>query len=140
MFIQKLFRLATLALVVSFVPCATLQAQSTNTAATHKRASATNQANVSGEDKPSRYPYHGKLKAVDKAAKTFQVGNTVYHVSAETKISKGGKQATLADATPGEQVSGLAQKGEGDKRLALSLTIGPKPDTTAPKKKKMAEQ
>jgi len=133
-------RIAITILLTTFLANAPLLAQTTNQPSPHKKSSSTKQQAGECEDKPSRYPYHGKLKDVNKAARTFQVGNTVYHLLPESRISKAGKPATLADAAIGEQVSGLAQKGEGDKRIALSLTIGPKPDTgSATKKKKMAE-
>jgi hypothetical protein len=72
------------------------------------------------------YPFHGKLAAIDKAAKTFTIGKSTYEITSESKIKKADKPATLDDAVVGEEVSGYAKTGEGGKKVAASLTIGPK--------------
>src|SRR5438046_10198290 len=51
-------------------------------------------------------PFHGKLKAIDSAAKTISVGEQTIQVTSETKIMKTGKPATLADAAVGADVAG----------------------------------
>lgn len=77
--------------------------------------------------KPRALPFQGKLDAVDQQAKTIKIGERVFHVTADTKISKDGNRATLADAKVGDQV-GLSYR-EVEKKLNLvSLRIGPKPE------------
>jgi hypothetical protein len=79
------------------------------------------------EAKPRALPFAGKIDALDPEAKTIKIGERVFHVTADTKITKGGNPATLADAKAGDQV-GLSYR-ETDKKLNLvSVRIGPKPD------------
>jgi hypothetical protein len=83
-------------------------------------------------------PFHGKLKAVDTAAKTIAIGEHTYQITADTKIFKGDKAATLADAVVGENVGGSYKKAEGGKLDVLTVHFGPKPEGVAdakPKKK-----
>jgi hypothetical protein len=72
-------------------------------------------------------PIRGKLAAVDKAAKTVKIGESTYQVTADTRIMKAGKAATLDDATVGEEVGGYYKETDGKKVLA-SLRIGPRPE------------
>src|SRR5205809_7966017 len=67
--------------LLSISPCA--QAQSTNKVA------------KDGSAQKLAHPFHGKLAAVDKVAKTITIGKSVYHVTSETKIKKGDKPAIL---------------------------------------------
>ncbi|HMP82414.1 MAG TPA: DUF5666 domain-containing protein [Verrucomicrobiota bacterium] len=91
-----------------------------------------------GEDKPAdstesakpkrdTFPFRGKVGAVDKEAKTFTVGERTFQVTADTKIMKAGKAATLDDAVVGEEVGGAAKKTEDGKLIATSVRFGPKP-------------
>lgn len=73
-------------------------------------------------------PARGKLTAVDKTAKTVKVGERTFHVTAETRIRKDGKTATLNDAVVGEDV-GVSYKEEAGKLMALSLRFGPVPES-----------
>jgi hypothetical protein len=73
---------------------------------------------------------HGTVAAVDATAMTVTVGTKTYTVTSETKITKDGKPATLADVTVGETVGISSKKGEGDKLTATAIHIG------AAKKKK----
>ena len=93
--------------------------------------------------KGGSYPYAGKISAVDKAAKTVTIKKTeasrTYEITAETKISKAGKPATLDDAVVGEEAAAYGHD-EGGKHIAQSLRLGPKPDAKGdssgtPKKK-----
>jgi hypothetical protein len=86
------------------------------------------------KEAPARaLPFRGKIAAVDKQAKTVKVGERTFQITAESKISKAGKAATLDDATVGEEVGG-AYRETADKKLnVVSLRIGPRPDA-APKK------
>ena len=82
--------------------------------------------------KPSAGPFHGKLGAVHLEAKTIQVGKRTFHITGETKLYKGGKPATLAEAVVGEVVSGYVKPTDDGKLWATTVNLGPKP---APAKK-----
>jgi hypothetical protein len=76
--------------------------------------------------KHSSAPFHGKLAAVDTNAMTLTVGKRTFDITSETKITKDGKPATLADGVVGENVSGSYKKSEGDKLTARSVNFGAK--------------
>jgi hypothetical protein len=82
------------------------------------------------QKKNTRYPISGKLAGVDQAAKTFTLKgakqNRVFKVNAQTKITRHGKTATLADAVVGEEVGGYVEKQGDGSLLALSVRFGPK--------------
>jgi len=71
-------------------------------------------------------PFHGKLKAIDNTAKTISVGNETIQITSETKISKYGKPATLADGVVGEEVGGSYRKDAEGKLNAIALRFGPR--------------
>jgi hypothetical protein len=73
-------------------------------------------------------PFHGKVTALDKTAKTVTVGARVFSVTSETKIKKLGKLATLDDGVVGEDIGGTYIKGNDGKLTAKSLRFGPKPE------------
>jgi photosystem II stability/assembly factor-like uncharacterized protein len=73
-------------------------------------------------------PFRGKIAAVDKQAKTVKVGERTFHVTADTKIAKAGKPATLDDAAVGEEVGGSYREGADKKLNLVSLRVGPRPD------------
>jgi hypothetical protein len=78
-------------------------------------------------------PFHGKLKAVDKAAETITVGELVIAITSDTKIWKDGKPAILADGVVDEPVSGAYKKAADGKLDATKITFGKKvekPDAT----------
>jgi hypothetical protein len=79
--------------------------------------------------KAKRMPFGGKLKAIDKVAKTITIdreNKNTFAVTSNTKITKAGKPATLNDAVIGEDVGGLAVDKDGKLEL-LSLRLGAKP-------------
>ena len=69
---------------------------------------------------------HGKVAAVDAAAKTITVGAKTYSVTADTKISKEGEAATFADLTVGAAVTGTFKKDSDGKLTATAIKIGAK--------------
>jgi hypothetical protein len=79
------------------------------------------------EKKDRPLPFKGKVASVDKDAKTFKVGERVFSLTVESRITKGGKPATLADAAVGEEVGGSYKKA-GDKLEIVSVRFGPKTD------------
>ena len=92
-----------------------------------KTSAAEKKSQPKGEKKEGRGPFHGKLAAVDKKAKTITVGERTFQITSDSKLSKGGKPATLDDAVVGEEVSGNYQKSDDDKLNARTVRFGPKP-------------
>jgi hypothetical protein len=85
------------------------------------------------KEAPARaIPFRGKISAVDKQAKTVKVGERTFQITADTRIMKAGKPATLDDATVGEDVGGAYREGADKKLNVVSLRIGARPDA-APK-------
>jgi hypothetical protein len=78
-------------------------------------------------------PFHGKVSAVDATAGTITVGKLTINVTADTKVTKDGKPATLADFAAGELAAG-AYKKDGEKLNATVLHNG-KADKAGKKKK-----
>ena len=74
-------------------------------------------------------PFHGKLKAVDAAAKTLSVGTLILQVTPDTKITKDGNPASLTDGVVGEPVSGNYKKSDDGKLTALTVHFGAKAKT-----------
>jgi hypothetical protein len=87
---------------------------------------ATSEQAPPGKSKKHGVPFHGKLAAVDAQAMTLNVGTMVIHVAADTKITKAGQPATLADGVVGEPVSGAYLKAEDGQLNATMVRFGPK--------------
>lgn len=104
-----------------------LQAQTTNKPPADKKASASTNDEAKSEKPAKAGPFHGKLAAVDKVAKTITVGKRTFQITSETKIKKAGKPATLEDGVIGETVSGYLKPGADGKLMATTLNFGPKP-------------
>jgi hypothetical protein len=79
-------------------------------------------------------PLAGKVAAVDKAAKSIKVGETTVVTNDETQFRKQGGGGSLDDVKVGEEV-GIYYKKDGDKNIALSVRIGPRPEGGEKKKK-----
>lgn len=88
--------------------------------------------------KVTRQPFHGNVSAVDTAVMTLTVGETVIHVTSETKLTKGGKPATLSEIAVGETVGGSAKKDDSGKLNATVVRVGE--TAKAPKKPKKADR
>ncbi len=116
-----LFCLITAALIIT---PATLNAQETNKHAEKKIVKE------KAGPRSGFTPFHGKIKAVDKTAKTITIGETTIQITSETKLNKAGKPATLDDATVGEMVAGAYKKSEDGKLNATTVRIGSKPAAT----------
>jgi len=84
----------------------------------------------------SAHPFRGKLAAVDKTAKTIQVGKSIYYITPETKITKAGQPAILDDAVVGEPTTGYVKPTEDGKMTATTLRLGPKVESAGGEKKK----
>ena len=98
------------------------EAKDTNAPALEKKTAKETQPK-----KNAKLPFHGKLKAVDKAAKTISVGEMTLHITSETIITKGDKPATLEDGVVGEAASGSYLKGADGKLTLGKLRFGAKP-------------
>lgn len=77
-------------------------------------------------EKHGSIPFHGKVSAVDAAGATLTLKELTLNVTSDTKITKDGKPATLADITVGAAVHGSYKKDEAGKANALTIAIGEK--------------
>jgi hypothetical protein len=100
---------------------------------------------VKAETKPKFMPFRGKITAIDKTAMTLSLAGKekarVFVITAETKLFKDAKPATLNDVAVGEDVGGRARITSDGKQEIITLRIGPKPEgqekpagTAGPKK------
>ena len=120
-----------LAAAIAGMP-AQLLAQTTNATAPVKKSAP---ARKEGKKSKAAHPFHGKLAAIDKVAKTIKVGESVYQITSETKITKDGKPATLEDGVVGEPVSGYVKPAEDGKMPATTVHFGAKVAEKRGKKK-----
>ena len=97
-------------------------------------APATTNQTTQAKPKKNNPPFHGNLKAVDTSAKTLTVGTLTLQITADTKIIKDGKSATLSDGVVGESVGGAYKKTADGKLDAVTVHFG-----AIPKKKTSAE-
>jgi len=91
-------------------------------------AAAEKKSPPKGEKQGALVPFHGKLVAVDKHAKTIKIGERSFQITSETKLSKAGKPATLDDAVVGDEVGGNYQKNADGTLSAKIVRFGPKPE------------
>ena len=135
--IARLILVALSSALLAGAPLAS-QAQNANKAPADKSASSPG-ADVAKPEKPAKAgPFHGKLAAVDKVAKTITVGTRTFQITSETKIKKAGKPATLDDGVVGETVSGYVKPATGGKLMATTVNFGPKPAPQESEKPKAA--
>lgn len=84
--------------------------------------------------RPATFPFRGTLKAVDQDALTLILAgkerDRVIHITSQTRFTKEGKPAVLADAVPGEEVAGSARKEADGRTVAVSVRFGPAPAKT----------
>jgi len=88
--------------------------------------------------KTASLPFTGKVAAVDTNSMTLTVGKRTFDVTSETKITKNGQPATLADGVVGETASGSYKKATDGKLGATTVTFTTKAETK--KKKKTAAE
>lgn len=87
---------------------------------------AMSDAAEAGATNPNRaIPFRGKLAS--KTDTSITVGSRTFEITAETKLMKDGKPATLADAAVGDQVGGSYLQKD-DKMVAKMVRFGPKPE------------
>lgn len=78
------------------------------------------------EQKTKATTINGTVSAVTDSAVTIidnQKAEHILAVTVETKVTKGGKDATLADVKANDVVTIEASKGEGDTWTALKITV-----------------
>jgi hypothetical protein len=119
--ILRIGAIGLLAAAIAGMP-AQLLAQSTNSPAAAKKSTTAKKDSTA--KKKSAHPFHGNLAAVDKTAKTIKLGESVYQITSETKMTKDGKPATLDDGIVGEPVSGYAKPTEDGKMIATTVRFG----------------
>jgi len=83
--------------------------------------------------KKKTIPFNGKLKQIDKDARTVKVGNRTFKLTDDTKYL----QDSLDEAKIGEKVGGSYWKADDGTLIVNSIRFGPKPKKE--KKKKEAE-
>ena len=108
-----------------------LGAPSTASAKEKKTAAASPEASASPMAKVKAIPYHGEVASVDLSAKTFMVGKRTFTVTDQTRITKQGTAATLADVVAGEKVSGSYWKKDGGTLEARTVKVGAKMEPAA---------
>jgi len=125
MMMKSVFKRGAVSLLVAAIAGLPLQglAQSTNPPPAEKKSGAARKESAA---KKGAHPFHGKLAAVDKTAKTIKVGESVYLITSETKITKAGKPATLEDGVVGEPVSGYVKPASDGKMNATTVRFGAK--------------
>jgi len=135
--LKTIFRWGAIGLFSAAIASTPMQAlaQTTNNPAIEKKQT-TEKKEPSAKKKQGAGPFHGKLASVDKVAKTVTVGQRTFQVTSATKISKGGKPATLDDGVVGDEIGGYFKTGEDGKLNATSLRFGPKPAAGTEEKKK----
>jgi hypothetical protein len=119
--IAKLIAAGAFAIALALSPALTSAQEKADKPAEKKAGAAAGRA----------IPFHGKIDAVDKNAKTIKVGERVFQVTSETRITKGDKPATLDDAAVGELVGGAYIKADDGTLKLRTLRIGPKPEGNA---------
>jgi hypothetical protein len=107
----------------------------TDKAPAESKSSTENAEPAKTDKKPKPGPFHGKLVAMDKVAKTITVGKRTFNITSETKIKKAGKPATLDDGVVGEEVSGYVKPREDGKLAATTVNFGPKSQSGSAEKK-----
>jgi hypothetical protein len=131
--VMRIGAVCLLAAAVAGTP-AQLLAQSTNKPAAEKKSAVGK--NGSAAKQKAAHPFHGKLAAVDKAAKTIKVGQSTYQINSATKITKAGKPATLEDAVVDEPVSGFVKPTDDGKMTAATVRFGAKAEENGSQQKK----
>ena len=134
--IKSVLRIGALSLLVAAIAStpAQLLAQSTNKPAADKKTTVDNKETTT--KKKGGHPFHGKLAAVDKTAKTIKVGESIYQVTSETKITKAGKPATLEEGVVGDPVGGYVKPTADGKMAATTVHFAAKTEEKSGEKKK----
>ena len=134
---KSILRIGAMGLLAAAIAGMPVQLLAQTTNAPAKKSSA---AKKESKKSKAAHPFHGKLAAVDKVAKTIKVGESVYQITSETKISKDGKPATLEDGVVGEPVSGYVKPTEDGKTPATTVNFGEKGGSKKKEKKEKKDK
>lgn len=89
---------------------------------------------------PRAVPFHGKISAVDQAAKTFSIAGKektrVFKIIEITVITKDGNPATMADVAADADARGSYWKREDGSLEAKTVKLGQKTEAEMKKSKK----
>ena len=121
----KLSLITVVAAALAIVPAQANAQTSTNKTGSTKKTTTEKTDSTAKKG----HPFHGKLAAVDKVAKSITIGKSTYYISSETKIKKADKPATLEEGVIGEEVGGYAKPGDGGKMMATTISFGPKSES-----------
>jgi hypothetical protein len=77
-------------------------------------------------EKPAKSKFSGQVTAVDVNAKTFTVGDQTFTVTDDSKVSRNGKEATLADVVVGDPARGSYTTGADGKLDVTKVGFGKK--------------
>lgn len=75
---------------------------------------------------PAKAKFSGQVTAVDVNAKTFTVGDQTFTVTDDSKVSRNGKEATLADVVVGDPAKGSYTTGADGKLDVTKVGFGKK--------------
>ena len=137
-FLKSIAPILLASALIPFTPSASAQTQTNKPSGDRKSSSSSLSAASSSEKKQTAGPFHGKLIALDKTAKTITVGKRTFHVTPETKIIKNEKPATINDGVVDDVVSGYFKTSSDGKLTLTTLRFGPKTDSKTAEKKKKA--
>jgi len=95
--------------------------------------------------KKHEMPFRGTIESVNQVEKTITVKGKdkehVLQITSQSKLSKEGKPATLADAVVGENLAGFARETAAGKIEVVSVRFNTKaPGQSKPKKAKAAKE
>ena len=102
--------MSLLAAAIAGMP-AQLLAQTTNNPAAAKKSAAAKKD--SAAKKKAAHPFHGKLAAVDKTAKTIKVGESVYQITSDDEDHQGGQAGHPGRRRSRRAGQRLCQAGRG---------------------------
>lgn len=83
-------------------------------------------AGAAAPAKPAKAKFSGTVSAVNASAKTFTVGDQTFTVTDDSKISRNGKEATLADVVVGDPAKGSYMTGADGKLDVTKVGFGKK--------------
>ena len=125
----------TLLLILSICAAVTVSLPTAASAGTKKSTAkespspAAQTSASSAKSNPRPIPFHGMATAIDQKARTFKIvgkeGSRVFKVTTTTKVTKAGKDATMADITDSTEISGAYWERDGGSLEAKTVKIGP---------------
>lgn len=123
--------IAVLSLLAAAVVALPVSAQAQDTTSTNAPAKP-----ATRHKKHDHSVFNGKLSAMDTNAMTLTVGKRTFAITSETKITKDGKPATLADGVVGETVAGAYKEDADGKLTATSIHFDAKSKSESKHKRK----